>query len=109
MSKKQTALEEAENIVDNMYKKRFEECGVTEGNTIHINNLDNVQFTELEEASITLLQNELRLKNKIQKYKEVINKAINKLGRYADETINNANAYAICVDLLDILKEVEHE
>ena len=44
-----------------------------------------------------------------QKYKEVINKAINKLGRYADETINNANAYAICVDLLDILKEVEHE
>ena len=42
-----------------------------------------------------------------QKYKEVINKAINKLGKYADEMANNANAYAICVDLLDILKEVD--
>lgn len=44
-----------------------------------------------------------------QKYKEVINKAINKLGIYADKMTDNANAYAICVDLLDILKKVEHE
>ena len=44
-----------------------------------------------------------------QKYKEVINKAINKLGIYADKMTDNANAYAICVDLLDILKEVEHD
>ena len=49
------------------------------------------------------------LQRKNQKYKEVINKAISKLGKYADEMINNSNAYAICVDLLDILKEVEHE
>ena len=48
------------------------------------------------------------LKKENKKYKEVINKAINKLGKYADEMANNANAYAICVDLLDILKEVEH-
>ena len=48
-------------------------------------------------------------KNENQKYKEVINKAINKLGIYADKMTDNANAYAICVDLLDILKKVEHE
>ena len=49
------------------------------------------------------------LEKENQKYKEVINKAINKLGIYADKMTDNANAYAICVDLLDILKEVEHE
>ena len=34
-------------------------------------------------------------------------KAINKLGIYADKMIDNGNAYAICVDLLHLLKEVE--
>ena len=42
-----------------------------------------------------------------KKYKEVIDKAINKLGVYADEISDNGNAYAICVDLLQLLKEVE--
>lgn len=36
----------------------------------------------------------------------MIKKAINKLGKYADELTDNGNAYAICVDLLDLLKEV---
>lgn len=47
------------------------------------------------------------LKKENQKYKEVIDKAMSKLGRYADELTGNGNAYAVCVDLLDILKEVE--
>lgn len=47
------------------------------------------------------------LKSENQKYKEVIDKAMSKLGRYADELTGNGNAYAVCVDLLDILKEVE--
>ncbi len=38
--------------------------------------------------------------------KEAIKKAINKLGKYADELTDNGNAYSICVDLLDLLKEV---
>ena len=42
-----------------------------------------------------------------QKYKEVIDKAMSKLGRYADELTGNGNAYAVCVDLLGILKGVE--
>ena len=45
-------------------------------------------------------------KKEAQKQKEVIDKAINKLGVYADEISDNGNAYAICVDLLQLLKEV---
>lgn len=37
----------------------------------------------------------------------IIDKAINKLGIYADKMIDNGNAYAICVDLLHLLKEVD--
>ena len=48
-----------------------------------------------------------KLNKKNRKYKEVIDKAINKLGIYADKMIDNGNAYAICVDLLHLLKEVE--
>ena len=52
-------------------------------------------------------QNRIMLLEENQKYKEVIDKAMSKLGRYADELTGNGNAYAVCVDLLDILKEVE--
>ena len=44
-----------------------------------------------------------------KKYKEVIDKAINKLGIYADKMIDNGNAYVICVDLLHLLKEAKNE
>ena len=54
------------------------------------------------------LFNELvNLQQESKKYKEVIDKAINKLGIYADKMIDNGNAYAICVDLLHLLKEVQ--
>lgn len=37
------------------------------------------------------------------KQKEVIDKAIDKLGRYATELRSNGDAFAVCVDLLDLL------
>ena len=40
--------------------------------------------------------------------KEVYNKAVEKLGKYADELSHNGDAYAICVDLLDLLNGVSH-
>lgn len=43
-------------------------------------------------------------KNESQKQKEVIDKAINQLGMYADILKNNCDAYSICVSLLDTLK-----
>ena len=73
MDKKELTLEEAENIVDNMYQKRWEECGVEDGNTIHLGNLDKLHYSELEKASILLLRTEIRLKRENQKQKEIIN------------------------------------
>lgn len=71
-------------------------------------NTENISDDDLKYNHYLEKENEnLILENK--KYKKVINKAINKLGKYADEMVNNSNAYAICVDLLDILKEVKYE
>lgn len=76
MNKKEyLTLEQAEEIVDNMYQSRWEECGVDDGNTIHMGNLDKLEYTELEKASILLLRTELRLKNENQQLKDIINKA----------------------------------
>lgn len=72
MSKTYLTLEAAENIVDNMYQKRWEECGVDDGNTIHMGNLDKLEYTELEKASIILLRTELRLKKENQQLKEQV-------------------------------------
>lgn len=74
MDKKELTLEEAENIVDNMYQKRWVECGVEDGNTIHMGNLDKLHYSELERASILLLRTEIRLKRENKKYKKVIDK-----------------------------------
>lgn len=68
--KKYLTLEEAEKIVDDMYQKRWEECGVDDGNIIHMGNLDKLQYNELEKASILLLRTELRLQQENQQLKE---------------------------------------
>ena len=39
---KELTLEEAVNIVDDMYQKRWVECGIEDGNTIHMGNLDKL-------------------------------------------------------------------
>ncbi len=56
---------------------------------------------------IGITSNELIIKSLQQENKnlnEVIDKAIDKLGRYATELRSNGDAFAVCVDLLDILK-----
>ena len=68
--KKYLTLEEAEKIVDDMYQKRWEECGVEVENTIYMGNLDKLEYTELEKASLLLLRTELRLKRKNKQLKE---------------------------------------
>lgn len=73
---KELTLEEAENIVDNMYQNRWKECGIEDGNTIHMGNLSNLKYNELESASILLLRTEIRLKKENQQLKDRINKVI---------------------------------
>ena len=124
---KELTLKEAEKIVDDMYQKRWVECGIEDGNTIHMGNLDKLQYTELESASILLLRTEIRLQQENKKYKEEIderderiNKAIEYI-EYNNETLytyepdydyeeNMVDNYDISnyrEDLLKILKEVE--
>jgi hypothetical protein len=55
-------------------------------------------------ASQQILIDKLQQENK--QLKEIINKVIDKLGKYAIVIRSNGEAYTICVDLLDILNEV---
>lgn len=41
--------------------------------------------------------------------KQVIDKAISKLEKYANELRDNGNAYAVCVDLLDLLDRCQND
>lgn len=65
------------------------------------------EFSYKEQKVLWKYIKQLQQENK--KYEEVIDKAINKLGIYADKMIDNGNAYAICVDLLHLLKEADYE
>ena len=100
---KELTLEEAENIVDNMYQNRWKECGVEDGNTIHLGNLGNLKYNELESASILLLRTEIRLRKENQKYKEVIDRLEKKIKLVKQYDFDKVGRY----ELLDILKEVE--
>ena len=101
MNRKLT-LKEAEKIVDDMYQKRWVECGIEDGNTIHIGNLDKLQYTELESASILLLRTEIRLQQENKKYKEVIKKALDFIDCHFKEMVADDEAQ----ELKSILKEV---
>ena len=107
---KELTLEEAENIVDNMYQNRWKECGVEDGNTIHMGNLSNLKYNELESASILLLRTEIRLKKENKKYKVVIDKLKEWINIVQQNKDNKHLEPFISTDeldeLLDILKEV---
>ena len=108
---KELTLKEAEKIVDNMYQKRWVECGIEDGNTIHMGNLDKLQYTELESASILLLRTEIILQQENKKYKEVIDKLSSQIklyGKYNGEKCTRGFSMMVADfnKLLDILKEV---
>ena len=100
---RELTLKEAEKIVDDMYQKRWVECGIEDGNTIHMGNLDKLQYTELESASILLLRTEIILQQENKKYKEVIEKAIEKLEEVKERRIMLLDEEKV----LDILKGEE--
>ena len=110
---KELTLKEAEKIVDDMYQKRWVECGIEDGNTIHMGNLDKLQYTELESASILLLRTEIILQQENKKYKEVIDKAMEYIEKCLKQTpIENRTKTDDTLDIeyeyiLKILKEVE--
>ncbi len=46
-----------------------------------------------------------KLKQQLEQKNKLIKRARKRLGTFADETGENGNAYAICVDVLDILNK----
>ena len=100
---RELTLKEAEKIVDDMYQKRWVECGIEDGNTIHMGNLDKLQYTELESASILLLRTEIILQQENKKYKETIDKEIKLIEKIKERRILRL----LEMEILDILKEVE--
>lgn len=109
---KELTLKEAERIVDDMYQKRWVECGIEDDNTIHMGNLDKLQYTELESASILLLRTEIKLQQENKELKEVIDKISSQIklyGKYNGEKCTRGFSMmtADFNKLLNILKEVE--
>lgn len=103
MKEKELTLEEAEQIVDTMYQNRFVEAGVDEGNTIHLGNMDNIEFTDLESASIYLLREEIRLKEELQRKDNIISELKNELYHIYNYAGLETN------ELSDKIKELEEK
>ena len=60
MNKKRMTTGEAIDIVDEMYQDRMKQ--IEENNTIYTDRLDNIEFTNLEFASVILLREVQRLR-----------------------------------------------
>lgn len=103
MSKEKLTLEEAENIVDNMYQNRWKECGVEDGNTIHMNNLEKLHYSKLERASILLLRTEIRLKRENQELKKQLEYL--RSGEYLDQLKFERNMLEDVVNKGEVSKE----
>ena len=110
---KELTLEEAENIVDNMYQNRWKECGIEDGNTIHMGNLSNLKYNELESASILLLRTEIRLKKENKILKERIEYLERSNNRREDTILEQRQEISDLEDnwnyIKKMLKEVRQE
>lgn len=68
-------LEEAENIIDTMYREKMKKREFKMDDTLFIDVSKSITFNELETASIILLRAESRFKRELTEKKEIINKA----------------------------------
>lgn len=68
MTIEKMTLEEAINIVDDMYQDRYKtiEEKTEEGTTVHLEKIDDVKFTNLEFASVRLLREVQSLQRKLE-------------------------------------------
>lgn len=63
-------IEEAKNIIDEMYQDKYKI--IEENNTIHLNKIDEVKFTNLEFASVRMLREVQSLERKLEKLQKEI-------------------------------------
>ena len=64
MNKKRMTVDEAIDIVDGMYQDRMKQ--IEKNNTIYVDRLDNIKFTNLEFASVILLREVQSLRRKLK-------------------------------------------
>ena len=89
------SLEEALNVVDSMYQDRYKI--VQENNTIYVDRLKNVEFTNLEFASVRLLR-------EVQSLRDYLENSIPKqavIDLIANETIDISGFECIAVEDLE--------
>ena len=65
MKQDKMSLEEAKNIIDEMYQDKYKI--IEENNTIYVDRLDEVKFTNLEFASVRMLREVQSLRRKLEK------------------------------------------
>lgn len=65
MKQDKMSIEEAENIIDEMYQDKYKI--IEANNTIYVDRLDEVKFTNLEFASVRMLREVQSLRRKLEK------------------------------------------
>ena len=103
MTSDKMGLEEALNIVDVMYQDRYKIA--QENNTIYVDRLKNVEFTNLEFASVRLLREVQSLQSKLKNSipKQVV------IDLIENETINISGFECIAVEDLEKVLEGERK
>ena len=70
MKQDKMSLEEAKNIIDEMYQDKYKI--IEENNTIYVDRLDEVKFTNLEFASVRMLREVQSLRRKLEKQQQIL-------------------------------------
>ena len=101
-------LEEALNIVDAMYQDRYKK--IEENNTVYVDRLKDVKFTNLEFASVILLREVQSLQRKLENSipKQVVINTINDNG-FEVYTKEYRNVEVVSIDVLQELLEGGNE
>lgn len=97
------SVEEAENIIDDMYQDKFNV--IEEKNTIYLNRLDDVKFTNLEFASVRMLREVQSLRRELERQQKEIEELLE--NSVPKETIRNL--IKECKELIKTKREDELE
>lgn len=110
MTAEQMTLEEAINIVDEMYQDRYKtiEEKTVEGTTIHVEKIDDVKFTNLEFASVRLLREVQSLQRKLENSipKQKVKDKIEKYNRKMEEDVGHPNWIIADKIVINVLQEL---
>jgi len=91
---KEVNIENYENIIDNMYQEKMNNRIEKIGAMTYIHTGEKVEFTKLEEASVIVLREELRLKNLVEKQQKEIEELKENNKKYKKALLYVINQFA---------------